>query len=115
MTAVAKQAAIAMGEKFALLAVPKANVFSLAGITSLSNNRWTMRILPMELAEHWRNWIGEIKTQQITEAGFYLLATSQTERPSIFDGDNQRLIRQVGALWDGLMITHTPHAVQLQC
>lgn len=110
MNVVVEESVIAAGEKFAMIAIPKANASGVADSTSLGNRCWAMRSLPLELAEHWRNWIGEIKVRQITEAGFYLLATSTTAQPSVLDGDNQRLMRQVAALWDGLLITHTPHA-----
>lgn len=99
---------IESNEKFALLALPRVNLIESVSNLVLPNGIRVTRTLPLQLAEQWQQWIGEIRAKQLQDAGCYLLVTGQTSSPEILDADNQELMRRICGFLDALLIVETP-------
>ena len=98
---------ISAGEKFALIALPRANVAESVTTISLNSYLWVMRCLPFEVADHWQRWIGEIRTKDLQVTGLFLLAKDRSQTPQR-DSDNDQLMRRICYLFDALLIAQTP-------
>jgi|GEM_PF-2307218 len=99
---------IELNEKFALLALPRANLINSVKDLVLSNGLQVTRTLPLKIGGNWERWIGEIRVKQLQEAGCYLLVTGPTSSPEILDGDNQELMRRINGFLNALLIVKTP-------
>ena len=100
---------IESNEKFSLLSLPRVSLTSLDGDLVLSNGLRVMRTLPLSIEDHWQRWIGEIRVNELQDAGCYLLVTGQTSSPEILDADNQELMQRICGFLDALLIVETPY------
>lgn len=92
---------VAPGEKYGLIAL---NCHTdIESVVNLGNGLWVAPKGALELASHWKEWLGSIRTRSLLEADVLLLATGATEQPEVLDGDNQELLRRVDALYWGLL------------
>lgn len=99
---------IRAGGKFALIALPRANVAHSATDMSLADDLLVTREMPLPVADHWQRWIGEVPVKQLQEAGCFILAKTPADTPAILDGENQNLMRRVCHVYDGLTIVEVP-------
>lgn len=99
---------IGAGEKFALIALPRAKLSDALDNLSIAEDLWIARTLPLSIADHWQRWIGEIRTKQLHDAGCYLVAKMRAVSPELLDVENQRLMHRLTFFMDGLLIAATP-------
>ena len=99
---------ISADEKFALVALPRANVADSVTSLSLNSSVWVMRSLPFGMSDYWQQWIGEIRAKELQGVGLFLLTKAHAENPAVLDGENQLLTQKVSRLFDGLIIAEMP-------
>ncbi|SEM27590.1 hypothetical protein SAMN05443999_11817 [Roseovarius azorensis] len=93
------------GEKFALIGLdvrctPDVSQF-------VASNRLT--VLPdadFELPEHWREWLGTIRVEDVSRCSLFLLAKDTSASLSVLDAENHHLCGAVNDLLMGLMLTN---------
>jgi len=92
---------VAPGEKYGLIAL---NCHTdIKAPINLGNGFWTAPKGALELASHWKEWLGTIRNRELLEADLLLIVTGPTDRPEVLDRDNQELLRRVDALYWGLL------------
>ena len=99
---------VKLNEKFALIALPRANLADSVIDLVLPGGLRVARALPLQIEDHWQRWVGEIRTKQLQDADCCLLVTCPTSSPEILDADNQDLMRRVCGFLDALLIVNTP-------
>jgi hypothetical protein len=57
----------------------------------LGGGLWAVFGAPLELAPHWQNWLGSVKTENFARAGITFLAHRASDRPEIVDNENKSL------------------------
>lgn len=62
-----------------------------------------------QLPKHWRDWLGEIRSEEIEEFGLYLVAKQSSQSPTILDGENKELRTRLGRLYAGLQLDRRLH------
>lgn len=105
------QIKITPGEKFALIALPKVRVAESVTQITLRPGMFVTRDLPFALAEQWQQWIGNIRSKELVEAGFYIVAKLRSSTPDVLDGENQQLMKCVCMFLDSLLLVETPVCV----
>jgi hypothetical protein len=69
---------------------------------------WVSRRLGIEIAEHWRTWLGSIVADSMREDGVGMYATAPSNTPEIADGENVALERRATDLFNGLTLQGAP-------
>lgn len=100
---------VKLNEKFALIALPRANLADSVIDLLLPGGLRVERALPLQIEDNWQRWVGEIRTKQLQDAGCYLIVTRPTSSPEILDADNQELMQRVCRFLDALLIVNTPY------
>lgn len=62
-----------------------------------------------QLPKHWRDWLGEIRSEEIETFGLYLVAKQSSLTPTILDGENKELRTRLGRLYAGLQLERRVH------
>ncbi|MCF1473141.1 hypothetical protein FS763_14455 [Agrobacterium vitis] len=91
------------GEKFALLGLNIDMVESLPALKlpqgySILQNRF---VLP----EHWKEWLGSTRVEEVEECSVYLVVTMQAKQPDVIDDDNLKLKKLINHWYFGLLLT----------
>lgn len=97
---------IADGEKYALVAVPRLPLDwrNMPQAMELSPGLGFFRRLPFTPEQHWREWIGTVRADQLAKASLILIAKSSSNNPKVLDGENEQLIGVVGRFYQGLQL-----------
>jgi len=97
---------IADGEKYAIIAVSRLplDAFNLPDAEELTSGLWFAQRIPFSLEQHWRDWIGTVRSDQIRGAQLILVAKAASTAPDVLDEENQRLLALVGRLYQGLLL-----------
>jgi hypothetical protein len=99
---------ISEGEKFALVGLsvqidPALDRFDLpGGLTALANAEF-------ELPDHWREWLGTLRVEEMEESVLFLLAKMPSTQAGVLDGENQLLQDRVAHWFGGLMLVAKFH------
>lgn len=100
------------GEKFACIAFEKLPIDdSISNPLSLGDGLWTLLKHPFSLDQHWREWIGKIKAQKIDRCNVFFIATIESDRPEVLDGETQMLQQRLNRLLYGLLLQGIPDPI----
>ncbi|WP_243336856.1 hypothetical protein [Anaeromyxobacter soli] len=91
------------GEKFALISLKCGT--DLSAPLDLGAGYFALPEGSVDITDHWKDWLGSIRTGALRDADVILLATGPTAHPEVLDGDNQTLLRRVDALYYALFLT----------
>jgi hypothetical protein len=93
------------GEKYALvgLAVQTDGVLS----EQTSPNLWVVSDLAFGMPEHWRQWLGSIRSGEVEDCNLFLLAKMPSGTPDILDDENARLENAAWRFYAGLLLAST--------
>ena len=69
---------------------------------------WVSRRLGIDIAEHWRTWLGSLATDGMTEGGLSVYVTAPSAHPDINDGENVALQQRANDLFNGLLLQGVP-------
>jgi hypothetical protein len=53
---------------------------------------------------HWREWLGNIRTDQVEASNLFLISKLSSFTPDIFDDENKRLAQRIGRVYSGLIL-----------
>lgn len=96
-------------DKFALITLPFPRIDG--GITKLSlgSDIWLTKHAPLNPTANWLEWIGTIRNEQFQKANGFLIIKRPATQPSVLDGENQDLMRQICNVLYGLLVFKTPY------
>lgn len=60
-----------------------------------------------KMPEHWREWLGSIRAEEVEDCDLFILSKLKSRQPGILDGENQTLHRNVTNFFMGLQLTST--------
>jgi len=86
----------------------KASDLRVVAPTGFEPGLWAARKLPVELEQHWREWLGSLRIDLLRDADFVLCATVNSDRPDILDAENEALTRRVNHLFYGMLLQGVP-------
>ena len=92
------------GDKFAVLALPRAQVEE----ARLEDDFWVTHALSLSVADHWRKWIGEVRIKELEDAGCFVVASQRSRTLSVLDAENQLLLTRVTEFLNALTMVQTP-------
>lgn len=97
---------IADDEKYAIIALPRLplDLVNLPEETELVHGLGYAQKLPFSLAQHWQEWIGTVRAEQLAKAQLILIATTPSNSPGVLDGENEHLKGLVSRLYQGLQL-----------
>jgi hypothetical protein len=103
-----KQAAswIADGEKYALIGLEVKFEDELP-LTQLTPNHWVMADPRFSIPDHWKEWLGSLRTEELESVNLFLICKMATKAPDVLDGENQILMSRVSNFYTGLLLSST--------
>ncbi len=96
---------IPLNHKFGCVCLTNAGVErDLREPLDLGDGLWAIFGAPLDLAPHWKTWLGSLKAQNFERAGITLLAHRPSNQPGIADDENELLIRHAFTVFLGLLV-----------
>ena len=91
------------GEKYALIGF---NVQVGGGLAQreLSPGLWVLTDTTLDVPEHWQQWLGSIRTEQIESCNLFLMCKRRCMAPSVLDADDAELKQYVSNFYLGLLL-----------
>jgi hypothetical protein len=97
---------IRQGEKYGLIAIPKASIkSSFPDKVEITSQLWVTTVLPSDLDQDWRSWIGSIKSELLENSKIFLIAKGPSLNPDILNGENSQYLNLVESFYWGLLLT----------
>lgn len=99
------------GEKFACIA------FAHVGLEPelleqvplhLGDDVWVLDRPHFDFPAYWREWIGSIKADRVSDSNLFLLKKKESKTPEVLDHENQELIKEVERVFYGIVIQGMP-------
>ena len=94
------------GEKYALIGLEVKFDEDLP-LTQLTPNHWAMADPCFSIPEHWRGWLGSMRTEELESCNLFLISKMASIAPDVLDGENQILSRRVSHFYTGLLLSST--------
>jgi hypothetical protein len=69
---------------------------------------WISQQFGIEIAEHSRNWLGSLATDEMKEGGLAVYVTGPSKQPEVLDEENQALHQEVEDILNGLLVQGVP-------
>jgi len=96
---------IPVGAKYALLCLRTgADLSSLPDFLDLGSGFFCSRGLPLELPDHWSEWLGSIKVERLGDSNLVLAVVQPSENPRVLDKANDQLCRALRRFYIALVI-----------
>jgi len=92
------------GEKYALLGLD-VDLEGEVPSEALAPNLWTLSETRFDVPEHWKEWIGTIRADEVASCDLFLLSKLKSKKCAVLDEENQQLQRRVWQFYVGLMLT----------
>lgn len=97
---------IADAEKYALIGLA-VQIEQPIPFRQIAPGLWVWTDQKLAVPDHWREWLGTIRTGEIEQCNLILLSKMQSSAPDILDAENQQLQSQVWAFYLGLFLSST--------
>ena len=87
-----QDAAIPIGAKFALLTLESNRVANdLPPVTRITPSLTVLRNLPLQLPNHWNEWLGTLVADALTNEGLFIVASAPSKRLEVLDAEHKKL------------------------
>jgi len=93
-----------LGEKFALIGFP-IDLHPGVSFTELPAGLSIITEMEFEFPDHWKEWLGTLRIEEIQECHLFMLAKSASSSPSVLDAEDQELVKRVSDWFTGLTLT----------
>jgi hypothetical protein len=70
---------IGPGDKFALIAAQLAGPELEQSLLQVADNLWVMNSPPVEFSDHWRGWLGTIRTEHLEDSDLVVIARAPSQ------------------------------------
>ena len=91
------------GEKFAIVGL-NVQVDARLGQVDLPGGLTVLRNVAFELPDHWRDWLGALRSEEVEECTLFLVAKMPAKNLNVVDADDQLLQDRVAHWYGGLML-----------
>lgn len=91
------------GEKYALVAL-SLKVDGGLPVGAIGRDLWLYTAPSFELPDHWREWLGTIRSGELEGTNVFLLSKTPTKTPDVLDGESQRLQYLASTFYSGLIL-----------
>ena len=98
------------GEKFALLVTDLYPTQGLDRPWKLDDHTWFLPKIPVEVSEHWKQWLGSITSESIDKSNFVLIVKQHSNKPDEIDSINQSLRQRIFNLFYCIIFQGIPSA-----
>lgn len=96
---------IDQGEKFGAIALNRAwRRNDIAAPVHLGDDLWVLPEAPLNMQEHWQQWIGTIRAGAIQDANLWLMAKARSADPGVDNAENLRLLERAHRLLHALLL-----------
>jgi len=92
------------GEKYALVGL-SVNIDRYLPPRKIASNLWVFSDRTFDLPPHWREWLGNIRTEEVESCNLFLVSKVASLTPDVLDAENQDLQRRVQNSYVGLLLT----------
>lgn len=100
---------IDIGEKFSAFCFTNLSISSdIPETLELGSGICAARRLPVEFANHWRDWLGSLKIEAIESSNFVLLTKAISQTPQNLDQENYNLRCRLDYFMKGLLLQGCP-------
>src|ERR1035437_6980723 len=96
------------GTKFGILGLDDCQVIDFAGPLRLSDTVTAYTACPLQVPEHWREWLGSLRVGHLENANFLLVVARPSATPDILDQETKEIDQALTALWFGLLLHGVP-------
>ena len=94
------------GEKFALLTLSTNTVEkNISPTTDCGNGYWAMKDVPVQLSDHWKEWLGSLRTKEVGEADLIIAVKGRSNQHNIQNDEDEGHSQSIGRFLLGLMIS----------
>jgi hypothetical protein len=91
--------------KYAILALDTNHVdLQFTEPLDLGDDLWVTGEMPVAVPDHWREWLGSLRVDELKDSGLFLFSHRAAEQPDSLNSENQRLVAAVTRLYFGLVI-----------
>jgi hypothetical protein len=97
---------LADGEKYALIGL-SVKIEQPISFREMEPGLWAWTDQKLDVPDHWREWIGSIRTEEIEGCNLALLGKMRSSTPQILDGENELLQRRVWGFYIALFLAST--------
>lgn len=95
---------IADGEKYALVGLSvKTEGHFLSG--PINGSLSAIVDTAFAMPDHWREWIGSIRSEELANCNLFLLSKMQSSTPEVLDAENNTLVQRVWNFYTGLLLS----------
>lgn len=91
------------GEKYALIGMA-VKVEEPIPLHEARPGFWVTAEVTFPLPAHWQEWLGTIRSEELTGFNLFLLSKCRSAAPDIIDNDDKGLEQRVGHFYTGLML-----------
>jgi len=74
----------------------------------IESNVWVSRRFDVEIAKHWREWLGSLTADEMEEDGLVVYVTAPSREPRMLDEENEALKLQANDMLDALLLQGVP-------
>jgi hypothetical protein len=92
------------GEKYALIGFEVKFEDDLP-LTQLTPKHWAMADPRFSIPDHWRGWLGSLRTEELESANLFLISKMISKAPDVLDGENQVLMTRASNFYTGLLLS----------
>lgn len=100
--------AIPPGHKFCCIALQEASVVQGFTFQQLSDEAGAFPKAPFDLDQTWRQWLGSLRIETLSDANFILLAVAPSARPGELDAESEHLETVASRHLQALMLCGIP-------
>lgn len=97
---------IVQGNKYALLAMRVTHLDTDPAIHGWTNGEVAILAkLPIELPEHWEQWLGTLRLDEIGGSNLFILTQMPSKAPEVLDGENSALTDRLQRFYFGILMS----------
>lgn len=97
------------GTKFGLLAIRNTSTAIAADVEVLAPGEIVAHAAcPIDLPEHWRNWLGTLQTPELVDANLTIAIQVPSVTPDVMDAETHAIEQRLDRVWHGLRLQGIP-------
>jgi hypothetical protein len=73
----------------------------------IAPNLWVWADATFNMPDHWKNWLGSIRSEQVASCNLFLISKALSARPDILDDENNELKQRAWVFYVGLLLAST--------
>jgi hypothetical protein len=91
------------GEKYAVIAL-SVKFDDPVPLQQMTPHHWAFADTRFDMPEHWREWLGTIRTEEVGGSNLFLLSKMPSQAPEIVNAETAELKRHAGHFYAGLLL-----------